>query len=69
MSNPFEQSDSEYFALVNPEGQYSLWPAHISIPDGWRLAHAKGTREECVQYIENNWKDMRPLSLIKEMRE
>lgn len=34
MTNPFEDADDTYLALVNDEGQYSLWPAFIEVPAG-----------------------------------
>ena len=34
MANPFEDPDASYRALVNHEGQHSLWPAAQPVPDG-----------------------------------
>ena len=63
-TNPFESDDESYLALVNDEGQYSLWPQRIDVPDGWRVAFGAATRGECLSYIEEVWQDMRPTSLI-----
>jgi MbtH protein len=68
MTNPFEDEDQPYLVLVNGEGQHSLWPASIDVPDGWSAALAPSTRGECLAYIERNWVDMRPKSLIEAMR-
>ena len=35
MTNPFEDVEALYLVLVNDEGQHSLWPAGIAVPDGW----------------------------------
>lgn len=67
MTNPFEDTDASYFALVNDEGQYSLWPAFADVPGGWRIAHGEDSREACLDHIERNWTDMRPKSLIDAM--
>ena len=67
-TNPFEDEDGRYFALINDEGQYSLWPAFADVPDGWSVAHGEDTRKACLDYIEENWTDMRPKSLIEEMK-
>lgn len=67
MTNPFEDDGAEYLVLVNDEGQYSLWPAFAAVPDGWRVAHERDSRENCLQYVEANWTDMRPLSLVRAM--
>ena len=66
-TNPFEDEDGTYFSLVNDEGQYSLWPAFIEVPDGWTVVHGEDNRQACLDYIEENWTDMRPKSLIEEM--
>jgi uncharacterized protein YbdZ (MbtH family) len=67
MTNPFDDEDGKFFALVNDEGQYSLWPVFAEVPDGWTVAHGEGSRADCLAYIEANWTDMRPKSLIAEM--
>lgn len=66
MSNPFEVEDSVY-VLVNNEGQHSLWPSFIHVPPGWRIVHGPDTRAACLQYVERNWTDMRPASLVRSM--
>jgi len=63
MSNPFDQADSGFLALVNDEGQYSLWPSAIDVPAGWRSVLGPVARDECLNHIEANWTDMRPRSL------
>ncbi|MFM9435324.1 MbtH protein [Janthinobacterium sp. CG_23.3] len=56
-----------YEVVVNDEGQYSIWPADKAIPLGWHLAGKRGVRESCLEYINEVWLDMRPLSLRKHM--
>lgn len=67
MANPFDDEEGVFLALVNEEGQYSLWPAFADVPSGWQVVYGEATRKECLYYIEENWTDMRPLSLIREM--
>jgi MbtH protein len=67
MANPFEDADGMYQVIVNTEGQYSLWPDSLTIPAGWEVAHSTDTRAQCISFIEENWTDMRPLSLIRAM--
>lgn len=59
--------EAEYIAVVNDEKQYSIWPADRDLPLGWRDAGKSGTRQECLDYIEEVWVDMRPLSLQQRM--
>ncbi|MGQ0679410.1 MAG: MbtH family protein [Actinomycetota bacterium] len=67
MTNPFEDPEATYLALINYEGQYSLWPTFIDVPSGWNVAHPADTREACLDYINEHWTDMRPKSLIDAM--
>ncbi|MFB4296009.1 MbtH family protein [Actinomadura sp. NTSP31] len=69
MTNPFEDADGTYVVLVNDEGQHSLWPSFAEVPAGWTVAKAEDTRQACLDYIEENWTDMRPKSLIEAMGE
>lgn len=67
MTNPFEDPDASYLVLTNDEGQHSLWPAFVDVPAGWTVAHPEDTRQNCLDHIERNWTDMRPLSLVRAM--
>ncbi|HHY44165.1 MAG TPA: MbtH family NRPS accessory protein [Firmicutes bacterium] len=40
-----------YADVVNGVGQYSLWPAHESLPNGWTGLGKTGLRQECLDYI------------------
>lgn len=65
VTNPFEDADALYLVLVNDEGQHSLWPADVAIPDGWVTAHDTDSRSNCLEYVEKHWTDMRPNSLLR----
>ena len=69
MVNPFEDPDASYHVLVNEEGQHSLWPALTEVPGGWKAVFGEAGREECLEFIEESWRDMRPRSLVKAMEE
>jgi MbtH protein len=69
MANPFENPEGSYLVLVNDEGQHSLWPEFAKVPAGWTTAHGPGTREAALAYVEENWTDMRPASLVRAMAE
>ncbi|TDC79578.1 MbtH family protein [Streptomyces hainanensis] len=67
MSNPFDDEEGRFLVLTNDEGQHSLWPAHIDVPAGWSVAHDEDDRGSCLDYVEKNWTDMRPKSLVEAM--
>jgi len=64
-----DNDNTVYKVVLNHEEQYSIWPSHKENPLGWRDAGKSGTRQECLQYIEEVWTDMRPLSLRVKMQE
>ena len=68
MTNPFEDDSRTYLVLssdlvLSNEEQYSLWPATIDVPAGWTVVHSADTRQACLEYVEQNWTDMRPKTL------
>lgn len=67
MPSPFDNEDGDYIVLVNHEGQHSIWPTHISTPDGWVHLFGPEKKTECLTYIEKNWTDMRPRSLLRQL--
>ncbi|MFH9262823.1 MULTISPECIES: MbtH family protein [unclassified Streptomyces] len=67
MSALFDDADGEFLVLVNAEKQHSLWPALVDVPAGWETVRGRDTRENCLDYIEKHWTDMRPASLVAAM--
>lgn len=65
--NPFDDPDAYCLVLVNDEGQHSLWPVFVDVPDDWEAVYGEAPRQDCLDYIEKNWTDMHPTSLIKAM--
>jgi MbtH protein len=62
-SNPFDDADGRFYVLVNDEEQHSLWPAFAEVPAGWRVVFGEEGRQQCLDFIEQNWTDLRPKSL------
>lgn len=65
--NPFEDNSQSFLALVNDEGQHSLWPSFAAVPAGWTVACGPDDRDACLAYINQTWTDMRPKSLVAAM--
>jgi MbtH protein len=68
MTNPFEDENGVYHVLINDERQHSLWPEFVEVPKGWTIIHRSDCRSACLSFIEKNWTDMRPNSLIEHMK-
>ena len=53
----------EYHVVINDEEQYSIWSVGRPVPAGWHTTGVSGTREKCLEHIDEVWTDMRPKSL------
>jgi MbtH protein len=69
MSFDEQNDDRDYEVVVNHEEQYSIWFADRELPLCWNTVGKRGKKQECLDYIEEVWTDMRPLSLRKKMEE
>lgn len=67
MTNPFDDPEGTFLVLRNDEDQRSLWPAFARVPDGWSVEHGPDTKQACQDYVNENWVDMRPRSLVEAM--
>lgn len=57
--------EEKYYVVVNHEEQFSIWPTYKTVPNGWTVVGEEGSKQTCLDYINANWQDMRPLSLRK----
>jgi len=64
-----EEDKTVYEVVVNDEEQYSIWPTYKEVPGGWKALDISGSKKECLDYIEEVWTDMRPLSLRNYMEQ
>lgn len=64
-----EEDDVIYRVIINHEEQYSIWPSYKENPSGWKDGGKTGNKQECLNYIQEVWTDMRPLSLRKQMEQ
>lgn len=60
MASAFDADGTEYRVLANQQGQHSIWPAGRAAPPGWTGIGPVGGRRQCLDWIETNWKDIRP---------
>jgi MbtH protein len=64
-----DEDTRAYKVVVNHEEQYSIWFADRDNALGWKDVGKVGTKKECLEYIDEVWTDMRPLSLRKHMEQ
>ena len=61
--NPCDDQNGSFFVLVNDEEQHSLWPTFAGVPNGWSVVYVEAGRQACLDFIDQNWTDIRPRSL------
>ncbi len=66
-NSPSPEDHVIYKVVVNDEEQYSIWPYESKVPLGWKEVTKSGSKEECLKYIADTWKDIRPLSIRKKL--
>ncbi|QIS22054.1 MbtH family protein [Nocardia terpenica] len=64
-----QQDDRTYRVVINDEAQYSIWVTDRELPAGWHAEGKEGSRQECLDHIDEVWVDMRPLSLRRRMEQ
>jgi MbtH protein len=47
-----EDDSITYRVVANGEDQYSIWPLETDLPAGWRDTGFSGTKERCLDHIE-----------------
>lgn len=57
-----------FFVVMNHEEQYSIWPESRPVPKGWQTVGEPLPKSECLAQIEEQWTDMRPLSIREHMQ-
>jgi len=49
--------DDLYLVVCNDRGQYSIWPAEKTVPDGWSPVGGAESKAQCLARIEKLWPD------------
>jgi uncharacterized protein YbdZ (MbtH family) len=65
----FDDDTGSFLVLVDDEEQPSLWRAFADVLAGWRVVYGEAERAACLDYIEQNWTDIRPKSLRERLAE
>jgi MbtH protein len=63
----WDSEDTVFQVVINEEEQYSIWPSHKPMPDGWKATGYTDKKADCLAHIDLTWTDMRPLSLRQQM--
>lgn len=51
----------QFDVVISIYSQYSVWLSSRPCPHGWEPVGFRGSREECLNYIETIWSDIAPV--------
>lgn len=63
MADRDDDQEDLYVVVINHEEQYALWPDYSAVPNGWTVVFGPDKKPLCLEYVKENWTDMRPKSL------
>lgn len=52
-TDPFSDPDGTFLVLSDDTGRYSLWPATVPVPQGWRSLQRPADRRTCLELVED----------------
>jgi MbtH protein len=55
MPSDEEEDTTVYTVVINRQEQYSIWPKHKEILQGWKAVGKEGLKPECLQYVDELW--------------
>lgn len=60
ISNPFDDAQGQFYILQNAQQQYSLWPQHCALPEGWNVVCEPQSAEACNAWLAARWTTLNP---------
>lgn len=63
MAERDDEQEGSFVVVVNDEDQHALWPDYSEVPAGWTQRFGPDKKAACLDYVKQNWTDMRPRSL------
>lgn len=60
-----ENHDRVCKVVIDEQKRYSIWFADRENAPGWTDVGITGSKQQCLEYIEQAWNEMRPASLRK----
>jgi MbtH protein len=58
---------SRYKVVINHEEQYSIWPADRENALGWNDVGRVGSKDDCIDHIEQVWTNLSPAELRRKI--
>ena len=55
--------ENKYLVVIYHGERYSIWSASEPLPNGWSAIGEAQDKQACLEYIEQHWTDMTPVSL------
>ncbi len=50
-----DRDNTIFTVIVSQEGQFTIWQQDRELLPGWRAVGQSGTKQECIDYIQEVW--------------
>src|SRR3954452_7270718 len=52
------KANDSFRVLTNASGRHALWPAHRTLPPGWRESLSPRPKAQCLDHLRGAWTDL-----------
>ncbi|WP_437888393.1 MbtH family protein [Phytobacter sp. V91] len=59
-SNPFDNTEGQFYILQNGQQQFSMWPEQCALPEGWQVVCAPASLQQCTDWLTQHWQTLTP---------
>ena len=57
--------DGAFLVLQNQVGEFSFWPAHLTVPAGWEVVLGASDRTEVERFVRARWTTLVPAERVR----
>jgi len=65
LTNPFDNEEGVFHVLRNDVGEFSLWPAHLTVPAGWDVALDAVPSDAAEAWLREKWTSLTPAHRVR----
>lgn len=65
LTNPFDNEEGLFQVLRNDVGEFSLWPAPLTVPVGWDIALDTVPANEAEAWVREQWTSLTPAHRVR----
>jgi uncharacterized protein YbdZ (MbtH family) len=60
LPSPFDDEHGVFHVLRNDSGEFSFWPARLTVPVGWDVVLSSAPAHRAEEYVRRHWTTLTP---------